>query len=186
MFPGFEALGGNDPTGAASTAVISADGKYRYRLTRTWDPDRPPITWIMLNPSIADAERDDHTIRCCRRFATREGAGGIVVVNLYPYRATTPSVLGKLTRWERTGDPLGLDAISSAIASARAPVIVAWGTRSGTRIGRGEYRARASAVAGAAEAIDVPLWCLGTTSDGSPRHPSRLGVDVPLTRWTHA
>ena len=29
----------------------------------------------------------------------------------------------------------------------------------------------------------IPLWCLGKTQDGSPRHPSRLGYGVPMERW---
>lgn len=31
--------------------------------------------------------------------------------------------------------------------------------------------------------VAQPLHALGTTADGSPRHPSRLPVDAPLVRW---
>lgn len=45
-----------------SSAVISADGRYRYILTRELEPLAKPqrsLTWVMLNPSTADAEKDD-------------------------------------------------------------------------------------------------------------------------------
>lgn len=83
-------------------AVISDDGRYRYRLWRTWAPELPRMAWIMLNPSTADAEVDDPTIRRCVGFAKREGCGGIEVVNLYAYRSTDPSVLGTVD--EKHGD----------------------------------------------------------------------------------
>lgn len=74
-------------------AVVSGDGRYRYALTRTWRPDAPLLTFVMLNPSTADAYADDPTIRRCIGFARREGAAGIRVANLFAYRATSPAAL---------------------------------------------------------------------------------------------
>jgi len=72
-------------------AIVSDDGLYRYRLWRRWDAECPTMVWIMLNPSTADAEVDDPTIRRCIGFARREHCGGIEVVNLYALRATNPA-----------------------------------------------------------------------------------------------
>ena len=69
-------------------AGISECGCYRYWLTRTWNPRRATLCWVLLNPSTADADRDDPTIRRCQGFARSWGYGGIVVVNLFAYRAT--------------------------------------------------------------------------------------------------
>src|SRR5690349_21188818 len=80
-------------------AVI--EGAYRYRLDRWWDRALPPLIYIMLNPSTADAERDDATIRVCMGRAKNEGCGGIVVVNLFAYRATKPEDM------KRAADPVG-------------------------------------------------------------------------------
>lgn len=71
------------------SATISECGRYRYRLTRRF-ADGPCATFVMLNPSTADETIDDPTIRRCRNFAIREGCGGLVVVNLFAYRATDP------------------------------------------------------------------------------------------------
>jgi len=81
-------------------AVISPCGLYRYSLTRTWSAALP-LPFVMLNPSTADADIDDPTIRRCMAFARREHAGGIIVANVFAYRATSPADLWKAT------DPFG-------------------------------------------------------------------------------
>ena len=74
-------------------AIVSACGKYRYRLSRMWDSKKPCVLFIMLNPSTADHEKDDNTIRRCISFAKSWGYGGLYVGNLFPYRATKPEEL---------------------------------------------------------------------------------------------
>lgn len=53
---------------------VTADirGDYRYTLTRVWDAALPTITFVLLNPSTADAEQLDPTLRRCVSFVTRE------------------------------------------------------------------------------------------------------------------
>lgn len=75
------------------SAVISQCGKYRYQLSRIWDSSKPIVLFIMLNPSTADAEQDDPTIRRCIGFARSWGYGGLMVGNLSAYRATNPTEL---------------------------------------------------------------------------------------------
>jgi hypothetical protein len=77
-------------------AVISEDGKYRFQLWRIWDETKPLILWVMLNPSKADANTDDPTIKKIQRFSKQWGYGGMYVGNLYPYRATKPEELKKV------------------------------------------------------------------------------------------
>lgn len=79
------------------TALISKCGKYRYKLSRIWDRSKPFVLFIMHNPSTADADNDDPTIRRCIAFAKSWGYGGIMVGNISPYRATDPKELrGKI------------------------------------------------------------------------------------------
>ena len=77
-------------------ATLSPEGLYRYSLERTWDMDRVQVNFIMLNPSTADAENDDPTIRKIMRFAESWGHGGIVVTNLFAWRSSSPNELGRL------------------------------------------------------------------------------------------
>ncbi len=153
-------------------AVISACGLYRYRLTRTWD-DRPPLVYVMLNPSTADALKDDATIRVCMGRAQRMGCGGIVVVNLFAYRATHPEEL------LLAADPVGPENdqhISAALTGNPHTVIAAWGVG-------GNYLRRAWKVAHTCRMLQVPLHCLGVTKDGNPKHPLRIGYAVQPQPW---
>jgi hypothetical protein len=137
-------------------AVISDDGRYRYRLWRYW-ADGGPLLWVMLNPSTADGTADDPTIRTCIGFAKRWGFPGIEVVNLFALRATDPAAL--LTDL----DPIGTlndchidDARNLAVMS-----VAAWGSH---RAARGMTRKVLHYWPG-------PLMCLGLTKGGDPKHP---------------
>jgi hypothetical protein len=90
------------------SAIISECGKYRYELIRDWSDEEDcfpggQITFIMLNPSTADAEADDPTIRKCIGFAKFNGYNRLKVVNLFAWRATDPKELKSLGREERVG-----------------------------------------------------------------------------------
>jgi hypothetical protein len=160
-----------------AAAEISACGLYRYRLTRTWNGALRPAAFIMLNPSVADAERDDPTIRRCVRFAEAWGCGGIVVVNLFAYRATDPKQLFKVFYNPATvpgnGDPIGPENdrhIRQAVEQCH-PVVAAWGNH-GVMMLRDEQVRRLLSDAG------VSACCLGLTKGGHPRHPLYVRGDV--------
>jgi hypothetical protein len=160
-------------------AVISEDGVYRYSLVRrwAWGLDVRPAHFIMLNPSTADAELDDPTIRRCVGFARALGCGGIVVANLYAYRATRPADL-----W-RAADPVGprndhiLRELAARTAATGAPLIAAWGAR--VRPDRVEAVLHLLEAAGARDL----LTALGVTKDGAPRHPLYLPSSARPEQW---
>jgi hypothetical protein len=156
-----------------SEAVFDLSRAYRYRLTRTWNQEWPPVTWIMLNPSTADAFSDDPTIRRCTGFSRAFAAGGMIIVNLFAYRATEPSAL------RGVADPVGPlnDRHVREACQAGAVTIAAWGAH-------GALAGRAEAVTAMLRAAGVQLSCLGTTRDGHPRHPLYVPGSVPLTPWT--
>lgn len=155
-------------------AVLSDDGQYRYWLERTWNASRPPLVWIMLNPSTADAKVDDATIRVCMGRAHKLVAGGIIVVNLFAYRATRPADLYHQV------DPIGPENnayLLRAMEIDSVRIVVAWGAH-------GVYRGRDRAVWELFNTLRRdPLYCLGTTKGGSPKHPLRISYDTPLVPW---
>lgn len=115
-------------------ATISQCGKYRYELTRTWDKELPKVMFIMLNPSKADGEEDDTTIRRCINYAKDWGYGSLVVCNLFAYRATDPDDLkafgkkhGVQLMVEGTEDTNQIYIDENAVEADK--VILAWGIR---------------------------------------------------------
>lgn len=153
-------------------AVLSACGRYRYRLWRIWDDLAPVMVFVMLNPSTADASQDDPTIRKCLGFAKRSGHGGIIVVNLFAWRATDPNELAGLD------DPVGPENDEHIKWAVRAPILAtvvgAWG-RPPTR--RAAHRA--TYVRGLMLALRKS-YALSRTKDGHPRHPLMLAYSTPL------
>ena len=103
-------------------AIISDCGQYRYWLERQCDGEGATAV-IMVNPSTADAEQDDATIRKLRGFGNRNRWGRLIVGNLFAYRATDVRELG------RVSDPVGPDNDYwlNRIAGTVDRVIYAWG-----------------------------------------------------------
>lgn len=157
------------------SATISACGQYRYWLERKWGKAAPQV-FVMLNPSTADADADDQTIRRCIGFAKREDAGGLIVVNLFGLRSTDPKAL--ISHADAIGpdnaENIGLALLSAAISGR--PVICAWGAHSFATTQAGRLPRRASD-------FGAELTCLGATKEGHPRHPLYVRGDAPLIRW---
>jgi hypothetical protein len=149
------------------SALFSPCGRYRYLLGRRWGAGRT-VLWIMLNPSTADDQRDDPTIRRCIGFSRAWGFGAMRAVNLYALRATDPADL------RAHPEPVGPDTdrhIARAAAGANI-IVAAWG-------------AFPLAKARAAPVLDLiarPVRCLGLTASGAPRHP----LYVPRTAQPRA
>jgi hypothetical protein len=137
--------------------------QYRYCLWRQWHAQRPRVTFVMLNPSTADASHNDPTIRRCLAFARAWGGGSLEVVNLFAYQATQPKML--LT----VANPVGQenDAYILQAAARSSALIAAWGCY-------GHYRGRDRAVVELLTMHGYTLSCLGCTQDGFPRHPLYL------------
>ena len=76
-------------------AVISDCNKYRYELHREWDEKKKKVLFIMLNPSTACGVSDDLTTIRCINFAKKWEYGGIMIGNIYPFRAKRPKDLRK-------------------------------------------------------------------------------------------
>ena len=157
----------------ARDAVIDPTGRYRYRLTRTWDPSLPVVVWIMLNPSTADATQDDATIRRCTDFALRWYCGGIVVVNLFAFRSTDPRELKRHASLHIIGHENDQHVLAACTAENVRHIVAAWGNH-------GSMHTRDISILRKLAEAHVIVECLGQTSSGLPKHPVRLAANTPL------
>lgn len=160
----------------ASGAHISGDGVYRYGLWRHWGPG-PSLSFVMLNPSTADAALDDPTIRRCTGFARTLGHDGINVVNLYAFRATNPAELRTAVDPHGPENEAWLRGRLEAARHGATTIVVAWGAWLPDDHAAPTFR-------NLAREVGVTLRCLGRTKEGQPRHPLYLKGDSPLTEWS--
>lgn len=181
-------------------AQLSPDGRYRYRLWREWrgtatdenwlwlEGDKPgsiaadgagaplgtpkSVLFIMLNPSTADAEVDDPTIRRCVGFAKGWGYDRLEVVNLFAYRTKSPAELLALGDADDPVGPQNSSVIRHLIEGRKEffgggvdKIICAWGAH-GTHLGQDET------VLGWLS--NAPRFALKLSKDGHPGHPLYL------------
>ncbi|XHC26180.1 DUF1643 domain-containing protein [Phycisphaerales bacterium ac7] len=157
---------------ARSRASFSRCRRYRYSLVRRWDDELARVCFCMLNPSTADEQQNDPTVRRAIGYALDRGFGSIEVVNVFALRSTDPK---GLTRALADGiDPIGPrndEAIRRAAARAET-VVAAWGSHA-TLLGRD--RAVRDLLATHDRCV-----ALGLTASGLPRHPLYLRADAPF------
>lgn len=171
-----------------ATAIM--DGNYRYLLTRELDRlTRERVLFVMLNPSTADAERDDPTIRRCKGFAASWGCRYVEVVNLYAWRATDPRALWQAEADEETDIVGPMNDRHIGAAAGRADlVVVAWGGqayvgREPLRFGSRPRGGRASAVLSILRDAGKRPLTFGLTAGGAPRHPLYVPRGTCLIRF---
>src|SRR5690606_3926387 len=140
------------------------------RLDRAWDTTKHKVCWIMLNPSTADAEDDDPTLRRVIAYSQRWGFGSLVVVNLYAYRATEPNDLPK---GEEAIGP-GADVHIARSLSESNRVICGWGRS----VPKAIRRERETAVMRMIDESGNVPEALGFTRCGAPKHPLYLRADI--------
>ncbi len=157
---------------APSTAVYSDCERYRYMLTRTWDAAGRKALFVMLNPSTATEVQNDPTVERCERRARALGFGSFRVTNIFAWRDTDPRKMRAAT------DPVG-PANDAAIAES-APwadqIVAAWGTH-------GAHLDRGAAVERLLRDTGLPVFHLGLTKDGHPRHPLYIAYSQTPERW---
>lgn len=169
--PGVAQHGGLSPAGLPERYLYSEDMIYRYAFGRWWGEQDLAATavWVLLNPATGDTEqRRRPTLERCISWSRDAGHTGIVIVNLFAYRATDPWAL------RTAADPVGPhnDVALAAFAAAGARTLVAWGAH-------GRLHRRSSQVA---PLLTKPM-CLGTTRAGEPRHPLYVRSDIAITPW---
>lgn len=163
-----EVVRGGDTEHGYATATFDATKKYRYRLSRIWEPSLPRLAFCMLNPSTADERVLDPTVRRCWGYAQSWQAGSLEIVNVFAYRSTDPRAL------KQVADPVGEHNDKAIIAAGQACdlLVVAWGTHA-------HLHNRAQKVRELLAREQIPAVSLALTKDGQPRHPLYL----PAQAW---
>jgi len=126
----------------------------------------------MLNPSTADAEINDQTIRTCISIARRTGFGSMEVVNLFAFRATDPRVL------KQARNPVGRENDTYILRACRDSdaVLLAWGN-DGVLL---ERNRQVLQLLNDQWVNPARMLCLGKTRLGQPRHPLYTSASTVL------
>lgn len=152
-----------------TSATFNKARTHRYSLMRVLALGPRSVTFVGLNPSTADADKDDPTIRRCVGFARDWGFHRLFMANVHAFRSTDPQGLATC------GDPVGPENffIVRTMVIASELVICAWGANPLH-----------------ADAYSIARWImqrpharhLGLTKSGAPRHPLYLRADTqPMT-----
>ncbi|MEM9503487.1 MAG: DUF1643 domain-containing protein [Cyanobacteria bacterium P01_E01_bin.43] len=154
------------------SAEFDSTRQYRYWLKRQWHGARPAISLIMLNPSRADHQQDDPTLRRCIGLAQQRQYGSLMVVNLFAYCTASPKVLKTVSQPVGVGND---EHILQACETADT-IVVAWGNA-------GSLQQRDRAVLELLKPYRERLYCLGQNQTGQPRHPLYVPRQTELRRW---
>ena len=160
-------------------ATFSPDRTHRYSLSRDWDGGKKKLAVIGLNPSTADETKNDPTVTRCITRARDLNMGGLLMLNIYGFRATDPDEMWQAAEWvdiEGHGNRRAFRGIGEC-----GMVIAAWGAH-GLRNGQCER------VMGWLREEGVEPYCLGVTRTGMPRHPlyiRRNFVPIPYQFKPH-
>ncbi|OWU80826.1 DUF1643 domain-containing protein [Phaeobacter sp. 22II1-1F12B] len=157
---------------APSVAVYSDCERYRYSLTRVWDPAGDKALFVMLNPSTATEVQNDPTVERCERRARTLGFGAFRVTNIFAWRDTDPRLM------RAAADPVGPENDAAILEGAAWAdrIIAAWGTH-------GAHLARGPEVERLLRQTGMPLFTLGLTKEGHPKHPLYIGYAKQPEPW---
>lgn len=149
-------------------ASFSDCRKYRYALWRIWDKNKPLVMFVGLNPSTANENENDPTIRSVERIAKHNGYGGFYMMNCFPFVSTDPKKLYDCSH------SIHNEGWLKEIASISKDVVFAWGNfevvkKLGVDYILGQWFPNAKA--------------LHINKNGSPKHPLYCKTDTEFVKW---
>jgi|LauGreDrversion4_2_1035121.scaffolds.fasta_scaffold60682_5 hypothetical protein len=146
-------------------ATFSEDKQYRYRLWRHWDLTKPCVLFIMMNPSTANENRDDRTIRIIKKHATAWGFGGMFIGNLYARCCSNSTNARKIIN-PNERDYANEDNIREMVKMCEK-VVYAWGTK-------GPLLKSQRVPGWLHEIVGESAYCMETTKkEKIPKHPGQ-------------
>lgn len=166
-----------------SGAKFSECDRYRYQLWRDWSSDPPPdgrddwelstAVFIGLNPSTADAVKNDATVTRCIAHAKRWNCYRMFMMNLFAWRATDPKEM------KAQGSPIGPENDFWLLETIRASqiVVACWGNH-------GSHMQRSGEVKVMLRNAGVSVKCFAVNGTGEPKHPLYVRSDQELMEYS--
>ena len=158
---------------SVGTALFSTCRRYRFRLSRTWNTNFAPLHFLLLNPSTADELNNDPTVERCERRARKGGYGGLVVTNIFAWRATDPRELSYAE--DAVGELNDMCILEATRIAART--VCGWGSVGPKLL----LRRRIPEIRKLLN--EFPLWCLAKNKDGQPKHPLYVEYSDSYFQW---
>ena len=157
---------------AASTAIYSDCLKYRYELTRIWEPAGRKVHFVMLNPSTATEVQNDPTVERCEQRARTLGFGAFRVTNIFAWRDTDPK------KMRLADDPVGPENDGAIVRGCNwaDQTICGWGTH-------GEHLERGAEMRTLIQKSTADIFHLGITKHGHPKHPLYIAYAQTPQPW---
>ena len=148
--------------------------EYRYILgTR----GKNPLICIGINPSTAQPDDLDNTLKSVERIALGNGFDSFIMFNVYAQRATDPDTMERQCNEALHRE--NLEAFRYVLGISKAPAVwAAWGTI----IEKRDYLPRCVRdMVAAGEEFGAKWYCAGTISKkGHPHHPLYLRKDEKI------
>jgi len=158
---------------APSVAVYSDCERYRYALTRVWEPQGRRLSFVMLNPSTATEVQNDHTVERCERRARALGFGGFRVTNIFAWRDTDQR------KMRAALDPIGPENDAAILEACQ------WGDQLIAALGtHGAHLNRGPQVEALLRASGRSVLHLGLSNAGHPKHPLYIAYTQRPEVWT--
>lgn len=150
-------------------ASFSECRKYRYALWRIWDKQKPLVMFIGLNPSTANENENDPTIKSVERIAKHNGYGGFYMMNCFSFVNTDPKQLYDCSQSVENEKWL------KKIAAISKDIVFAWGDfqvvkKLGVDYILGQWFPDAK--------------CLHINKTGSPIHPLYCKTNTVFVKWS--
>lgn len=160
------------------SAILSPCGLYRYRLERDVAMEGPVFAFFGINPSTADANEDDSTVRKWTGFVKRWGGRRFIVANVWPLRSTDVKALATAPRWLDIAAENQRHILS--IAGEADTLVPCWGDRA--KLPRSMHNELDELLA-LLRGTGKPVLHFGLTKGGDPKHPLMLSYDTPLVPY---
>ncbi len=156
--------------------MMVGDEHVRYSLTNKGDN---PLIVIGINPSTADKDKPDATMRRVMGFAERYGFDSFVMLNVYPLRATKPAALPQ--KCDAALHSANIREIVNVVSSnAGAPILLAYG---GNINSRKYLKSCLRDIVEVLKPFNPKYFQIGTAlnRDGSPKHPLMASYSSAMT-----